>query len=485
MELLIILLIPLVAAVLSLIHTKKGKFAAAMTIIAAFSVFILSLHIAIYPHSGMAQNTPGIKGWLSCNPLSALILLLISFVGLTASIFSFGYIGDAAKKVGSGGVRRYYARYNLFLLSMLAVPMLSQLAMVWIAVELTTLFSVFLVSFEETAESLEAAWKYVILTCMGAAFALIGILILYRGLTIAGGSAFTWSELIAVSPNIPPLFLAVAFLFILIGFGTKAGLVPLHTWLPDAHSQAPSPVCALLSGVETTTALYVIIRLLPVIKVIPNDYASMWLMIFGLVSVGTAAFLLLQVTDYKRLFAFSTIEHMGIILVAAGLGGQAAHLGVVYQIMAHAFTKSFCFFAAGAVLLLSGTRDISSVKGMIRTSPLAGVCLLIGGLAIAGAPPFAVFLSEFSIISAGLAGGHYLVIALLALFIVIAFCGIMYRVNKMVFGRPSGCCPQGLSLPFTCRLTLLLAIVPVILFGLYIPGHLHNLLRLAALSLGR
>ena len=208
------------------------------------------------------------------------------------------------------------------------------------------------------------------------------------------------------------------------------------------------------------------------------------MMIFGLLSVGVAAFLLIQVKDYKRLFAFSTIEHMGIILVAAGLGGYAAHVGALSQILAHTVTKSFCFFAAGAALLTTGTRDISSVRGLIRTSPAAGIALMLGGLAIAGAPPFAIFLSEFSIIKAGIASGHYLVIGGLTLFIVIAFCGIMYHINRVVFGNASHTSART-ALPLSSKVTLIVAAIPVILLGLYIPHQIHMLLQHAAWYLGR
>ena len=484
MELLLILLIPIFVAILSLIPTKKSDFAPVVTILGTFAVFILTLHIVM----GLSLEKGGDLGmptmWLSCDGLSGLILLLVSFVGFTAAVFSWGYIENDHQENNLKRVQRYYARYNIFLLSMLAVPVFSQVAIVWIMVELTTLLSVFLVGFKNTPEALEAAWKYVVLTCMGAALALIGVLILYRGLIVSGGEKFTWDALLSAAPQIPSVYLRSAFFFILVGFGTKAGLVPLHTWLPDAHSQAPSPVCALLSGVETTTALYVIIRLLPLLQKIPGNPASTWFIIFGLISAGAAAVLLIQVKDYKRLFAFSTIEHMGIILVAAGLGGGIAHLGAVYQVMSHAVTKSFCFFAAGSALLVTDTRQISSVRGLIRTSPVAGVSLLIGGLAIAGAPPFSVFLSEFSIFKAGFAAGKYLVIGGLALFIAIAFCGIMYQINRMVFGKTSA--PKNsTALPMSCKVTLVIAIVPVVVMGLYIPNALHNLLRLAAITMGR
>ncbi len=494
MELFIILLIPVIVTLVCMIPVKGYMLSAFATIFGCFAVLVVSAFMAFSPGLSAHSGPTAFDGWLFCDGFSALIVLLVSFVGFTASLFSLGYMKrmetemetEANTQHKPGQFRIYYALYNLFLLSMLAVPIFSNVAIVWIAVELTTLLSVFLVGFENSSEALEAAWKYVVLTCMGAAIALVGVLILYWGLRLSGTNQFTWSQLFHAAPKIQPIFLKTAFLFILIGFGTKAGLVPLHTWLPDAHSQAPSPVCALLSGIETTTALYVIIRLVPLMTTISGNWASPWLITFGLISAGTAAFLLIQVKDYKRLFAFSTIEHMGIILVAVGLAGSAAHYGAVSQIVAHTITKSFCFFAAGATLLVTGTRNISRVKGLIRTSPVAGAALLVGGFAIAGAPPFAVFLSEFSIIRAGVAAGHYLIIGGLVIFIVIAFCGIMSHVNGMVFGVPlETVAAKPAALPMACKLTLAIAVIPVVILGIYSPHAIHTLMHFAALSMGR
>ncbi len=489
MELFIILLIPVIVTFVCIIPVKGYMLSARATIIGSFAVFVVSSSMAFAPGLSAHGGPMAFGGWLFCDGFSALIVLLVSFVGFTASLFSLGYMKRMETEMETehepGQFRIYYALYNLFLLSMLAVPVFSNVALVWIAVELTTLLSVFLVGFENSSEALEAAWKYVVLTCMGAAIALVGVLILYWGLRLTGTDQFTWSQLFHAAPEMQPVFLKTAFLFILIGFGTKAGLVPLHTWLPDAHSQAPSPVCALLSGIETTTALYIIIRLVPLMTTISGNMASPWLITFGMISVGTAAFLLIQVKDYKRLFAFSTIEHMGIILVAVGLAGSAANLGAVSQIVAHTITKSFCFFAAGAALLVTGTRDISRVRGLIRTSPAAGAALLVGGFAIAGAPPFAVFVSEFSIIRAGLAAGHYLVIGGLVLFIVIAFCGIMSHINGMVFGIPLEKTAAKPVLPAACKFALAIAVVPVVLLGIYYPHAIHTLMQFAALSMGR
>jgi hydrogenase-4 component F len=480
MELLVVLLVPALSAILCVLPIGGGL-AALSTVVGCLAVFLISIHVALTTIT--RGHVIAFLGWISCDSFGALILLLVAFVGLTTSIFSLGYIRRVVPQEREGKKRRYYARFNLFLLSMLAVPAFSHLALVWIAVELTTLLSVFLVSFEDTPEALEAAWKYVVLTCMGAALALVGILILYWGMKIAGRGDFTWSGLIVASPGIPGPFLQTAFLFILVGFGTKVGLVPVHTWLPDAHSQAPSPVCALLSGIETTTVLYTIIRLLPALQGLSHGPGS-WLMAAGLASAGTAAFLLLQVKDYKRLFAFSTVEHMGIIMFAAGIGGTSAYYGANLQMVAHSVTKAFCFLAAGSILLVVGHREIASVKGLIRVSRPAALALLTGSLAIAGAPPFAVFLGEFSILKAGIQSGQEIPTVALAAFIVIGFCGVMYHVNRMVFGSPDEE-EARVRLPGSVLVALGISAIPVFLLGGYVPGILEEMLRLAAASLGR
>lgn len=482
MELIYILIIPLVCAGLSAMPTKRRWYPALITVIGTLLAFIEASRVALEVSS--VTEVVAIKGWVSCDALGALLLLLISFVALTSAIFSWGFTGKVIAQNRPERVGRYYRRFNLFVFSMLAVPVLSQIALVWIAVELTTLLSVFLVSFPNTSEAFEAAWKFAVLTCMGAGLALFGILILYWGVTVSGGETFTWSGLVEAAPKMPPALLQTAFLFILIGFGTKAGLAPLHTWLPGVYSQTPSPVCALMSGVETSTALYAIIRLAPAVHGIHGGFPEQWMLVFGLLSVGLAAFLLIQVKEYKRLFAFSTIEHMGIILVAVGLSGAGAYFGASYQLLTHAITKSFCFFAAGATLRLTGSREIVSVRGLIRKSPFVGVSLFLGALAISGAPPFAVFMSELVILKSGISNGQYLSVGLLALFVVVAFCAIMFHVSRMVFGKVADH-SQVSALPRSYAIGIGLAAIPVCLFGVYIPGPLLNLLHLAATLLGR
>ncbi len=478
MMLVAIAVIPLLAAAVAALGRRAGGPA---TLVGALAVLALSARAALQVVSAPAHALAVVPHWVGLDALGALILLLVAFVGAAAALYSLGYM----KSEGMGALRRYYVNFNLFLFSMLLVPLMQEPNLAWIAVELTTLFSVLLVGFRKTPEAIEAAWKYVVLTIMGASIALLGFVVLFWAMRAAGGGVYSWDGLLAAAPRMSPMLLRAAFVLILVGFGAKVGLVPLHTWLPDAHSQAPTPVCALLSGVETTAVLYVILRLFPVMERAPGDGVRGWAVGFGLLSVGVAAFLLLNVRDYKRLFAFSTVEHMGIILTAAGLGGASAHFAATLQILGHALTKSFCFFAAGAVLMALGTQDIGRVRGLIRRRPGAGVALLFGGLALGGAPPFALFLSEFSVLKAGFTAGDYVWAGLLLLFIAIAFFAIMNHISSMVFGPAEGApAGEGAPLPVSCVLTLVALAVPVLVLGVYIPAPLQALLKLAAAALG-
>jgi hydrogenase-4 component F len=480
MELAAVLIVPALASGLSLLPLGR-RFAAPITL--AANVIVLALAAAVARQAARTGRVDALGEWLTCDGLGALVLVLVAFVGFTAALFSWGYIAGRAQHGGEHGIQRYYALYNLFVLSMLAVPVLANVALMWVAVELTTLLSAFLVGFDDTPEALEAAWKYVVLTTLGAVLALLGFLVLYWGSRVAGYEPFTWVGLVEAAPHMPPTLLWPAFLLILVGFGTKVGLVPMHTWLPDAHSQAPASICALLSGVETTTVLYVILRLFPVIGVAPGLDARPWFIGFGLVSAGIASLLLITVRDFKRLFAFSTVEHMGIILVAAGLGGVDAHLGAAYQMTGHSITKSFCFFAAGMTVMAVGNQEIASVRGLIRSAPLPALALVVGGFAIAGAPPFAVFVSEFVILKAGISSGQYFAVAVLAFFVVVAFCATMFHVNRMVFGVPDHDVSASI-IPVSCKATIALAAIPLFAIGIYVPGPMQDLLRAAAIAMG-
>ena len=483
----LLVLIPAVllcAALVSLIPLGR-RLAPVATIVAAVAALLLAgLSASRVLAFGKIVALPH---WIGIDGFGALLLLLITFVGTLAALFSPGYMRVRARERSDGALRAYHANFNLFLFSIVTVPMMQEVALAWIAVELTTILSVLLVSFEGTSEALEAAWKYVILTMIGAGIALLGVIILYGALQQSVGGPFTWSALRRAGGDLPPTLLEGGFLLVLVGFGVKVGLVPMHTWLPDAHSQAPSPVCALLSGVETSTILYLILRLFPVAEAQPLIHVQDWAIVFGLISVGTASLLLIQVRDLKRLFAFSTVEQMGIILTAAGFGVAANPSIAPYQIFTHGLAKSLCFLAAGSVLVVAGTREIASLRGLIRSEPIAGAALLVGALAVTGAPPFALFLSELSIIRAGLAAHNYIAVALLVLFIVIAFAAILFHINRVVFGDPGGAHGARVGrgrIPRASLLALLLAMIPALLFGVWIPAPLHALISMAGATIG-
>jgi hydrogenase-4 component F len=481
MSLAFVILLPVLASLLALLSGAR-RMAGLITVLAMAGVLALALTAARTTLVRGQVSTAG--GWLACDGLGALILVLVAFVGFSAALYSAGYLEQRHPHDRNHEQRAYYPLFNVFVASMLAVPLMANVALLWVALELTTLLSAFLVGFENTPEALEAAWKYALLTTLGAIIALLGVLILYWGTRIAGKEAFTWNELIADAPAMPPTLIWPAFLMILIGFGTKVGLVPMHTWLPDAHSQAPAPICALLSGVETSTALYVILRLYSVLSRVPGSEAGPWFLVFGVLSVGVATILLIQVRDYKRMFAFSTVEHMGIILLAVGLGSADARFAAAYQITAHALAKSFCFFASGIVVLVLGEQRIAAVQGLARRAPIAAIPLLAGALAITGMPPSAIFASELLILKAGLARGDYLVVGFLAFFIVIGFAAIMRHVTRMSFGAG----PPGRwvgSLPVACLAALAMTAAPLVIFGLSMPAGLGALLHLAGTAMGR
>jgi hydrogenase-4 component F len=480
MALIAILVLPLLAALLCWIRPLRSA-SWSISVLSACVTFGLAVVVSLQVIA--TGRVVGLPGWFEVDGLSALILIVVSFVLALACVFAGGYM-RRLEHAEKSRLWWFYCNYNLLAFALLAVPSLAEPNLVWVAVELITLFSALLVGFENTGGALEAAWKFAVLTMMGAPIALFGFLTLFWAYHAAAGGAWeTWEGIRSVVGVMDPNLLKLSFLMVFVGFGAKSGLVPMHTWLPDAHSQAPTPVCAVLSGVKTTVPLYVILRFLSIILASPAARLGNWMIVLGLISVAIAAFLLLQVRDYKRMFAYSTVEHMGIILTAAGLATQSSDFGAVSQLLNHAVTKSLCFYVAGVILLTLSTREIHSVRGLVRLSPFAGSALLLSALAIAGAPPFPIFLSEFSILSAGIHAGQYAVVATLATLIVIAFVAILLHVNRMSFGKPAA--PNSVqSLPASCRIAVLAAAVPVLLLGVYIPAPINSLLQMAARQLG-
>jgi hydrogenase-4 component F len=406
---------------------------------------ILSLGWAVFAvHDFLrAGHLEALGGWLYADALSGVTVLIIAFVGLTATLDSIGYlredirVGDLTQDEARGRRRIYYTLLNLFLFSMLIVPVTNSLGVLWIAIEGTTLASLFLVSFYGTREALEAAWKYIIVGSVGIALGLFGTILTYYSAVRVLGTSYdlNWSLLVPVAPQLNPDVMRLALLFIVIGYGTKAGLAPMHTWLPDAHSEAPSPISALLSGVLLNCAMYAILRFYALATPsIGRRYPDALLLGFGLLSLLVASLFILRQRDYKRLLAYSSVEHMGIAAVGVAFGGVVGLSGALLQLINHAVTKSLVFFASGHVLLRYDTKEIGRAPGILRVLPVSGPMLILGGLALAGAPPFGIFASELSILAAGFRSGQAAA-ALVALgLIALVFVGLWGSLNRMVFG---------------------------------------------------
>jgi len=373
--------------------------------------------------------------------LSSLMVLLITFVQWTATISSMSYLKEEVDEnaVTVPMVRRYYALLGLFVLAMLATIVSNNLGFMWVALEATTLATALLVAFYARQGSLEAAWKYLILCSTGISLGLIGLLCVYYAASVVnaatGLQAIDWTHLFTIAPTLSPALMRVAFAFILIGYGTKVGLVPMHAWLPDAHSRAPSPISGVLSGVLLNAALFAILRYKALVdgSMGSNLWTNELLLWFGVLSVIVpAAFILLQ-TDYKRLLAYSSIEHMGLMAFSIGLGGVGVIAGVIHMI-GHALTKSMLFFDAGNILLRFKSTKFARVGDVMRVLPYSGAFFLVGLLALLAVPPSPLFMSEYLIISTGIVNHPWaMMIVLIALTIILA--GFVNLFMPFLFSR--------------------------------------------------
>lgn len=465
-----LLLTPIITGILCY-FTRSRKQVETVSILGSVITLILGLALVVDVYRNGIIVTW--QNALFADAFSAYIVLIVSVISFVSSIYSIGYMGHEIDHnvIDLKRLKMYYVLFHFFVFTMLLVGVTNNLGL-WIAIEMTTLVSALLIIFYSNKASVEAAWKYVIISTVGITFALFGtILTYYAAVKILGetGDALNWTSLIAVAGQFDPMIMKLAFIFILIGYGTKAGLAPMHTWLPDAYSESPTPVGALLSGTLVNCAMYGIIRFYSIAtKSTGPEFTSNLLIIFGLMSLGIAVpFIILQ-EDYKRLLAYSSVEHMGIIALGIGFGGVYGIFGAILHMFNHAMTKSLMFFSVGNVLLKYGTKEINKVSGIVKTMPMTGAILLIGGLAITGSPPFSIFISEFTILSAGFLQGHIIASVLFLLFIIMIFAGFFYNLSKMTFGTPKpGMIPGEVS-----RWTLgamMILVVFVIILGVYIP----------------
>ncbi len=405
------------------------------------------------------------------------LVVLTAFVGVTTSIFSRPYMRHvcASGKISVRSMRVYHSMYQAFMLTMLLALTTDNLGVLWVAVEGATLATVLLVSLYRTPEAVEAAWKYFILCGVGIALALFGTVLTYfaaQHVMADPAAGLTWSALYERAQELNPTVMRIAFVFLLVGYGTKVGLVPMHQWLPDAHSEGPTPMSAVLSGLLLNVALYAVVRVKMLVDgslatTATPHLAGALLMGFGLVSFVVAGLFLHRQRDIKRMFSYSSIEHMGLMTFAFGLGGPLATFGALLHMLVHSLTKSAIFVTVGHATHLAGTQAIDQIRGLIRTQPAIGWSLLLGVVAIAGFPPFGVFTSEFLLLTATMQSQPWFAVVLLT-GLAVAFAGLFRHLHPMVYGpAPEGQQPvQANLLPVFIHLGL------VLWLGLSIPDFL-------------
>ena len=431
-------------------------------------------------------------GFFYMDAFSAYIASLVVFLGLVSSIYSIHYI-DHEFHVGlinEEGIRIYYSLLHLFIFTMLLVVVSNNLALMWIAIEATTIVSAILIGlgYKKRPMAIEAAWKYIILCTVGLAFALLGIFITYYASTATGVSKgmLNWTDLIQIAHMLNPLTMKLAFIFVLVGYGTKAGLAPLHNWLPDAHSEAPSPISALLSGILLNTAFYGIIRFIAIVEPSTGKaFVRNLLIIFGILSVGISALFILVQENYKRLLAYSSIEHMGIIALGIGIGGPIGIYGALLHILNHVLAKPLMFLTAGRIQAYYGSTKIEKVRGVLSTLPLLGTLTFIGVLSLSGSPPFNVFISEFTILKAAALNGLWWVVASFLFFLVIVFYGMLSAFGRMLFGQGSAERSRSLEkVSVASDFVMVLMALLIILLGFKVPDFLDSAIRSCIYTMG-
>ena len=429
-------------------------------------------------------------GFLRADALSALVVGLTAFVALVCSIYAVGYLREEerAGKIGARLAHRYYVLTPVFVATMIAVPLMNNLGLLWVAIESTTLASVLLVRFYNQKSSLEAAWKYIIIGSAGIALALFGtVLVYFSAVTAIGAQAhngFNWSTLITVADRCQPAAMRLAFVMVLVGYGTKAGLVPMHTWKPDAYAEAPVPSAALLGAAFINCALYGIIRFYTLAaKCLGHEFAGNLLIIFGIASILVAAPFVLVQRNFRRLLAYSSIDHAGIMAAALGFGGKLGALGAALHMLFHGVTKPLLFFCAGNVQQHYGSPYFRKASGVLRVLPWTGGLFLMATLAVTGLPPFSLFQSEFMTLSAAVAGGHNWPAALFIAGIVTIFAGFLVHISKLTLNRPANDAGRAAECPWKLGAMLLVAL-PVAGLGVILPAPIFELVHRAAAIIG-
>ena len=475
-------IVPFITGIISGL-VRSTKVADIFQVIGSIATLMIALCIGNHVFNGEVISI--YASLIYIDALGAFNIILISLVGCAAAIYSVGYMRYELKEkvITESQLGKYYFFFHFFILTMLIVSAVDNLGLLWVGIELTTLVSAMLVAFYGTQHSLEAAWKYLIMGVVGIGFALLGIVFIYlSGLHSIGeeqSAALQWTELMRVAHTLNPKWVEIGFIFILIGFGTKAGLAPMHFWLPDAHSQAPAPVSAVLSGVLLNTALYGLFRVFSIANIALQGNAGEYLIVFGLLSISvTVPFIMVQ-HDLKRMLAFSSVEHMGIITLAVGIGGPLGLYGAFLHMFNHSMGKSLLFMSAGNIAQKYHSKYIERISGVIRSMPWTGGIFLFAALAVAGAPPFSIFISEFTIMMAGVEAEKLWASCALAGLVVLIFAGMTYYVVRMAFGEiPTRIGSKTTDVWMKCA--MLIPFIFIVLCGIYVPEFIQNSICIAA-----
>jgi hydrogenase-4 component F len=421
-------------------------------------------------------------GVLRADDVTVVFLLLIGLLALATSVTTIGWMDQqlARAEMREERLHYYYALIQGFIATMLVTVLTDNLGVLWIAMEGTTITSALLVGFHGHKQGLEAAWKYIIVTTIGISFGLFGTVLVYGAAAHAQGGVYTgamnWSSIVTIADRLDPGIVRIGFIFVMVGYGTKAGLAPVHMWLPDAHSQAPTPVSALLSGALIKCALYGILRFHTIARhACGPAFSEGLLLLFGLVSIVVATPFILVQHDLKRLLGYHSVEHVGIIALGLGFGGKVGTLGALLHVINHGVTKAVAFLIAGDAIGRFGSRDMRKIKGYLGIAPWAATLLLMAAFSLAGMPPFSIFISELLIIRAGIASGHVIAVAVFLLMVVIIFAGLIQHVGQMAFGVADPTADRGREARWPLLGMLLLTTVMVLL-GIYMPPAVNRVL---------
>jgi hydrogenase-4 component F len=474
--LLLVPAIPLVAA-LVLALVPRSALGALLNAGASLAAFLAALALLWMPH--------GVHGFLFLDSFNLLFVILTTFVGATTSWFSARYIAHelAIGKLTETSLRFYHAMYQALTAAMTTALLADNIAVMWVAIEAATLITVVMVSIYRTREAIEASWKYFILGSVGIALALFGTILVYlaaQPVIGEGVEALSWTRLNAVSARLDASLLNLAFVFLLVGYGTKVGLAPLHAWLPDAHAEGPTPISAVLSGLLLNVALYAVLRFKLILAGNSAALAPGPLMLaMGTASVLLAGLMLYRRRDIKRFFAYSSIEHMGIIVFAFGIGGAVANFAGLMHMILHSLTKSAIFFAVGHIAQAKGTQRMDELGGLTTSHPGLGWGLVLGVVAIAGLPPLGVFMSEFLIVTSAMARQPWLAVPMV-LGMFVAFGALVTRLQQVAFGAPRGtnAALTGSLVPLYAHLAIVFAA------GLWLPAPVVAWIRSVAAALG-